>query len=161
MFRYRRTIMSAGVLAVSLFYFIYALLCIESRHVRGVPDSGFIPRIVGGLLVILSVIMTVSDFRRNQREPDEASSTEKKENRNVLGTAVLLLVYICLIEPLGFLIASVLYLFAQFLYLTEVSNLRRPKTYVLYFVIALVVSTGIYYLFLNVFHLILPAGILK
>ena len=33
MFRYRRTIMSAGVLAVSLFYFIYALLCIESRHV--------------------------------------------------------------------------------------------------------------------------------
>ena len=105
--------------------------------------------------------MTVSDFRRNRREPDEASSTEKKENRNVLGTAVLLLVYICLIEPLGFLIASVLYLFAQFLYLTEVSNLRRPKTYVLYFVIALVVSTGIYYLFLNVFHLILPAGILK
>ena len=161
MFRYRRTSMSAGVLAVSLFYFIYALLCIESRHVRGVPDSGFIPRIVGGMLVILSIVMTVSDFRKNRREPEEPSSSEKKESRNVLGTAVLLLVYIFLIEPLGFLIASTLYLFAQFLYLTDVQKLRRPKTYLLYFVIALLVSAGIYYLFLNVFHLILPAGLLK
>ncbi len=160
--RYRRTILSAGILAVSLFYFLYALFCIESRHVRGVPDSAFIPSIVGGAMVLLSVVMTLDDFKKDRAAAGtEERKAEKKENLNVLGTAVLLLVYISLIEPLGFLIASVLYLFVQFLYLTPSDKLKKPKTYVVYGLIALVASGGIYFLFLNVFNLILPAGLLK
>ena len=160
--RYRRTILSAGILAVSLFYFLYALFCIESRHVRGVPDSAFIPSIVGGAMVLLSAVMTLDDFKKDHMaDGKEEKKAEKKENLNVLGTAVLLLVYICLIEPLGFLIASVLYLFAQFLYLAPADKLKKLRTYVVYGLIALVASGGIYVLFLNVFHLILPAGLLK
>lgn len=163
MIRYRRTILSAGILAVSLFYFIYALFCIESHHVRGVPDSGFFPQIIGVLLVVLSAVLTVKDFRldRHGAASESGSKAPKKEGWNVLGTAVLLLVYIFLIEPLGFLIASTLYLFVQFLYLTDTAKLRSWKTYILYLLIAALVSAGIYYLFLYAFNLILPAGLLR
>lgn len=160
--RYRRTLSSAFVFAVSSFYFIYALFFIESRRVRGVPDSGFVPRIVGFFLVLLSAVLLIQSIRKDRGGNGNSDEMKKrKETLNVLGTAALLLVYIMLLEPLGFLIATVLYLTAQFVYLTEVDKLRQPKTLVKYLVIALAVSGGVYYLFLKAFNLILPAGLLS
>lgn len=159
--RYRRTISAGFVFLVSAFYFIYALFFIESHSVRGVPDSAFIPKIVGCCMLALSGVLLVSSVRADrQGESDAQAATEKKEFLNVLGTAAILLAYILLVEPLGFLPATGLYLFAQFLYLTDSAKLRQPKTYAVYLAIALGVSAAIYFLFLKAFHLILPAGIL-
>lgn len=161
---YRKTVSAAFVFLVSAFYFIYALFCIESHSVRGVPDSAFIPKIVGCCMLLLSGVLLVSSIRSDRKGAEstshEQASTEKKEFLNVMGTAAILLVYILLVEPIGFLPATTLYLFAQFLYLTPREKLRHAKTYVVYAVIALAVSASVYYLFLNAFHLILPAGIL-
>lgn len=158
--RYRQTISAAFVFLVSAFYLIYALFCIDSHSVRGVPDSAFIPKIVGICMLLLSSVLLVSSVRSDRAGGSaEQAATDKKEFLNVMGTAAILLAYILLVEPLGFLPATVLYLFSQFLYLTEQANLKKPRTYILYFAIALAVSAAVYFLFLKVFHLILPAGI--
>lgn len=158
--RYRRTVSSAFILAVSLFYFLYALFFIESHRVRGVPDSGFVLRIVGLFLVLLSGILLVQSIRKDWRGEKNEEGEKKKETLNVFGTAVLLLVYILLLEPLGFLVSTVLYLLAQFSYLTQPDKLRSVRTLGLYLAVALTVSGGVYFLFLKAFHLILPTGIL-
>jgi len=75
----------------------------------------------------------------------------------VLRTLIMSCVYVLLLEPLGFLISSILYVFCQILNLCPKNDVNIVK----FAVIAVVSSVIIYFTFRNGLHLMLPAGPLE
>jgi putative tricarboxylic transport membrane protein len=70
-------------------------------------------------------------------------------------TFVLIFLYLALLEPLGFLLSTAVYLFFQFIVLS-----RKKPNLPLYGLLSISTSAIVYYLFVKVFILFLPAGIL-
>lgn len=74
-------------------------------------------------------------------------------------TALALFLYIALLDTLGFVLSSILYMAAQMLIFIPLEN-RNRKHYIMIGVLALVVPLLINEVFEEVFSLLLPAGIL-
>jgi len=122
--------------------------------------SAFVPQLAASLLGILSIILIVQSVAAKSKAVPEASQKEKPEvsaesRKRVLLTFLLILLYLALLEPVGFLITTAFYLFFQFLVLS-----RKKPNLPLYGLIAVSTSIIVYYLFVKVFILFLPAGIL-
>jgi putative tricarboxylic transport membrane protein len=67
-----------------------------------------------------------------------------------------LVLYIALLPIIGFLITTVVYLFAQMYLLADKKERKIP----LFLVTSVVTSVFVYFVFKSVFFLMLPAGIL-
>jgi putative tricarboxylic transport membrane protein len=85
---------------------------------------------------------------------DSGGEVKKKDYMCVLRTLTLSCAYVLLLEPLGFLISSALYVFFQILNLCPKNEVNVVK----FAVIAVVSSVFIYFTFRNGLHLMLPAG---
>ena len=74
------------------------------------PGPGFMPSLIGSLLVLLGLLLTFLDTRRREKKGEEVSL------RKFWGKGVYSLIasflYIFLLEPLGFVIATLLLFFS-------------------------------------------------
>jgi len=126
--------------------------------------SSFMPKIGAALLCIFGLIILISGVRKyfpgkvGKESVSKESGGVAKEGKLQAAavTLALMVAYILLINPIGFLIATTLYLFAQIIILAP----REKRNYPLFGIIAVVVSASIYFTFLNVFSMMLPMGIL-
>lgn len=128
----------------------------------------FMPQIIAVIMAIFSIIIAVSGFRKSkavnkEAVPEEKVSneeelivTEKKSYKPVLITFGLMAAYVVLMPYIGFLIMTVVYMFLQMLILSHVTN----RKIWLFLLISVVISAAIYYLFRNVFYVMLPTGII-
>ncbi|QHJ70111.1 tripartite tricarboxylate transporter TctB family protein [Planococcus halotolerans] len=139
----------------------------------------FMPQIISVTIAIFSLVIIASGFKKasdfksgSQKdgltEAAEEKGTgeevhageflEEKENgyKAVLITLAAMAIYIFLIPIIGFLITTTVYLFVQMLILCHKTKIRM----VLFAVISVVSSVLIYYLFRNVFFVMLPTGII-
>jgi putative tricarboxylic transport membrane protein len=71
-------------------------------------------------------------------------------------TFALMVIYVALLDSIGFLIMSAVYVFFQILLLSR----KDQKNYLVTAIAAIVSSAAIYYLFLYGFKMILPIGLL-
>lgn len=150
---------------------------------------GFMPRIIGAILLLLGVVLTLQTFRKKQT-PAKNTETEKKSeekseknskvseqrsqaedtlkdalvsriSRNrkfpVVATFVLLILYVGLLEILGFTLATACYLALQFLVLAKERTRKRTLLYVLASLVCSAVITVIFGYFLRLY---LPQGVL-
>ena len=139
---------------------------------------GFMPRIIGAILLLLGVVLTLQTFRK-KRETEKNTETEIKRSEHpeqrskaedalvsrisrnqkfpVVATFVLLILYVGLLEVLGFTLATVCYLALQFLVLAEERTRKRALLYVLASLVCSAVITVIFGYFLRLY---LPQGIL-
>ena len=74
----------------------------------------------------------------------------------VAASVISMVIYMALLDPLGFLPASALYGFAQMLILAK----DAKRAYLKFALIAALPAACFYYLFVNLFDISLPAGIL-
>ncbi|HYH03012.1 MAG TPA: tripartite tricarboxylate transporter TctB family protein [Bacillota bacterium] len=122
--------------------------------------SGFVPRVVAFLLALVSITIIVGGFKKLKGQNNVSENSNKSPiNSGVfpfLKTFCLIAGYIALLEKVGFLIMTPVYLFTQFYLLTR----REERKMVMFAIVSLVTSVSVYYLFVLVFHLMLPAGIL-
>jgi putative tricarboxylic transport membrane protein len=127
--------------------------------------SAFVPQVVAVLLAIASISIifhSINALRKGAiTEQDEkkqcAPEAPGKMNfKGLIGTLVLLVAYIATLAPVGFLISTTVYLFFQMFVLATKEQRKLP----LFLVISILTSTAVYYTFLKVFNLMLPAGIL-
>lgn len=149
---------------------------------------GFMPRIIGGVLLLLGVVLTLQTFRKKQKpeqKPMKSRETEingsaQPQQRSqakdtlkdalvssqnwrsngkfpVVATFVLLILYVGLLEVLGFTLSTVCYLAFQFTVLAEERTCRRVLIYILASVVCSAVITVIFSYFLKLY---LPQGIL-
>ena len=116
--------------------------------------SGFVPKIIAGCIIVIAgvkLIMTLT----SKKEEKKIENDEDKVGG--LLTIALLLIYSVLFNTLGFILSTVLYLFAQMLILSDERNRKIP----LFAVIAVVAPVVIYALFVYVIKMPLPAGLLS
>jgi len=130
---------------------------------RGTIDATFVPFLLSGSIYILGIIQTVSSLPKQKKQSvskteQKDSSTQKVDTATVIKTIILIVIYIALLDKIGFVIMSAVYLFAQFIVLTPVS---KKRNYLLYAIVAISSSVIIYVIFRYVFDLMLPGGLLK
>ena len=148
------------LLAIGLFIASFSIRSVALNLIK----ADFFPRLCAGLFLILGIIQTgigLSQAKGYQPDPDEASLPFWKDDRTVsmLETLVLITVYGLLLKPVGFVVSTFIYLIVQ-MYVLPPKVKRAKRNIVLFIVISLIASLAIYLLFVKVFYLMLPAGIL-
>lgn len=115
------------------------------------------PKIVGVILVILLAAIVVSDYRKAKR------SGEKKERKRIFaegfdkiklfGSFGLFAVYIALLEPLGFLVSSIL---AMFGFNLIFEGTKDKKSIAVSSIASVIFPLLLWFIFGYVFNITLP-----
>lgn len=116
---------------------------------------GFMPRIIGAVLLLLGVVLTVQAVRTQAPPP---ASKPHDRRTPVLVTLLLLILYVALLEVLGFTLTTAWYLTLQFAVLAETRTWKRLSIYGLASVGGSLVITVIFSRFLRLY---LPQGIFR
>ena len=131
-----------------------------------IADARTIPKIWGISLLVLSIMLIIRSLYKMYKNKKEISINDNrkvidkiKNKREVVYTFLLLIFYAILMEPLGFVLSSILYVFFQIWVLTPIDK-RDSKMKFISGGLTIVFSIGLYYLFTEYFMVLLPAGIL-
>ena len=126
--------------------------------------ADFFPRLDAALLVILGFVLTATGLKKSKHyqhtEEKECPFWKNDGTVSMLETLGLIALYIFALKPVGFIIATVVYLVAQ-MYVLAPKEKRIRRNMVLFVIISLITSVVIYFIFTKVFYLMLPAGILR
>ena len=109
--------------------------------------AGFFPKLVCLILGVLSVLMFIKSFK------DKNIYKFSKDNKNTFIIIGLCVVYLFLMEKIGYLLATIIFS------ISVIMTLDR-KNIITSIIFSIVFPIGIYYLFSKVFNVSLPTGIL-
>lgn len=122
-------------------------------------DAAFLPRIAASLLLILGAATVLSGWKLPKQTTPKAKTNEAKKTSGlafVLASMALMTCYVALLDSVGFVICSVAYVFCQILLLRK----QASKRWMTFAVVALLVPTVAYGLFVYVFEVMVPTGLL-
>ena len=88
----------------------------------------------------------------------EAEGPDDSDYKRVLSSLILSLVYVFVLQPVGFIISTFVYLFGQIFVLAP-DEKRTKKDIILYLIIDVVFVLVVFFLFRYGFKIVLPAGI--
>lgn len=136
---------------------------ITVKNVTGDFGSAFLPRLVGWLIVLLSVLLlgTVALKHRGDSAGEPAGQAPPQNTENSLAVFLSfgnLLLYVILLKKLGFILSSMAFLFLQ---MTIMAEKLTKRNLILWLVITVIVPPVVYWIFVKVFSMSLPVGILK
>lgn len=146
------------VLGISMLIMGLGYLLITSQLPRKQTiDATFVPYALGSILCVLGLFQmrAAAKLVANRAAVKKVGSADYVTVGKTVG---LIVVYVALMDAVGFPIMTALYLYAQFLVLTPAS--RKPR-YVLYGMVAVVSSAVIYVTFRYALDLMLPVGLLN
>jgi putative tricarboxylic transport membrane protein len=151
--KYRELVIpSVGLIyAVALFISSFSM---RSLAIATIGPS-FIPRIVAIGIFGCSLFL-IGNALLKKEEIEEKRSEEKRKYVDLF-TLLFLFIYIALLKPLGFLLATTLYLFLQ---ISLSYGKPKLKNYLTFILISIIISFTIYAIFVLGFKLNLPRGIL-
>ena len=152
----RDLIMGAVMLALSAFYLIFTQQ-IKTRPKLTPPYAGarVIPNLLGVILAVLSVILIVQGWRK-LKAPQEA----EEKGADVLAVAetfAVIIGYTVLLQPAGFILSTVVYLFAQMMVLAPADK-RNP---VLFIIVSVAFTAFVFVAFRIGLQQLLPRGIIE
>ena len=162
---YKKNLIPGIVLPI--FSIIYLVVTSQIKKFSGVGSDPLgaraIPYLWGISLLVLSLILVVRGIKQrnlaiknNTLVKSELNFTGMiKENREIVLTFVSLAVYIALLEPVGFLIMTAVYLFVQTLILTP----KEKRNYIVTLITSIVIAVALDYVFVCLLNVLLPLGI--
>lgn len=127
-------------------------------------DNRFVPRLWGGMLLLLSLILIWRGVKQRKEEIEKNGGKVSagknllelcKENFEVIASFAALAVYTALMEPVGFLISTALYLYGEILILSR----PEKRNYVLPAIVAVMVAVVVDLVFVRFLSVMLPTGI--
>jgi putative tricarboxylic transport membrane protein len=124
---------------------------------RGTVDAAFVPWVLAVALCLLGALQLWVWRKLPDKSAEPLEKPEAIDYPTVIKSMALVLLYTALMQPLGFVITTVLYLYAQFIVLTPADEKVKHLQYVL---IAVVSAVLIFYIFRHGFDLLLPVGLL-
>ncbi|AOE63063.1 tripartite tricarboxylate transporter TctB family protein [Pseudomonas corrugata] len=124
---------------------------------RSFVDAAFVPWLLAIALCLLGALQLWAWRKLPDQSAEPAEKTEQIDYPTVFKSLALVLLYTALLEPVGFIVMTVLYLYAQFIVLTPA---EQKVKHLLYAFIAVVSSVLIFYIFRHGFDLLLPVGLL-
>ncbi len=159
---------------VALFYLIITLVyaaqipSIKRTSISPI-DSAFLPIILSigmGVLTICQIYQAIKKHKQQSQaaaenpdaeaEADTVAAEDAPEYGRAMMTLAASLLYVALLNPLGFIISSVVYLVLQMCIMSP-KDKRKPVKFLIISVITVLV---IYFVFHNLLRLMLPNGIL-
>ena len=152
----RDLIMGAVMLALSAFYLLFTQQ-IKTRPKLTPPYAGarVIPNLLGVILAVLSVILIVQGWRK-LKAPVQA----EEKGADVLAVAetfAVIIGYTVLLQPAGFILSTVIYLFAQMMVLAPADK-RNP---VLFIIVSVAFTAFVFVAFRIGLQQLLPRGIIE
>ncbi|MDF2595551.1 MAG: conserved rane protein of unknown function [Clostridia bacterium] len=117
------------------------------------------PKIVIGILIVLGLIMFIQALAENKKQGKSFNFKGKKffvENYDKLkfwGALILFVLYIVSLELIGFLPASLIFVF---LFNILFAGAKNKKSILVSAIISIVASVGIWYIFGYLFNITLP-----
>lgn len=164
--RWKNVIFDAALLSIFGFYLSGALEVKAKAIKRAAFGPDFFPTLISVAVVAICLVLLAFDLSEAfaSRKSGAANSSadrpagEKTRARPVLATFALIVVYIGLLELVGFPLMTFLYLVLQIIVLSPGKPTRRSVA--IYGCISAVFSVAVYLIFTELFRLMLPAGIL-
>ncbi|GAA0591203.1 hypothetical protein GCM10009001_04060 [Virgibacillus siamensis] len=135
------------LMLIAVFYLILSFNLPAYAYVP--VDSDMVPIGLGFILFALAVAL----FFTKDQEPNEADKIPKKELPVVLGVVAFIILYIFLLEIIGFIVMTVLFLFLCSLFLGY-------RKHIVNGIVSLTMPILIYLLFDSFLQVQLPTGIL-
>lgn len=146
-------IISCIFIAIAVIFFAISLSFPPGSN--GAVGPGYFPRIMCVIVIFLSCLQLFLS-RGIVETPEQADlGLFKKENLRVWVTMAIVLVYIICIKQIGFIVSSIVF---QFVSNTYYKVYEKHK--VLYVVLPFIVVAVLYFVFHNLLHVNLPAGLL-
>ncbi|CAN1606359.1 tripartite tricarboxylate transporter TctB family protein [Pseudomonas mediterranea] len=124
---------------------------------RSFVDAAFVPWVLAIALCLLGALQLWAWRKLPDQPAEPAEKAEPIDYPTVFKSLALVLLYTALLQPAGFIVMTVLYLYAQFIVLTPA---EQKVKHLLYGFIAVVSSVLIFYIFRHGFDLLLPVGLL-
>jgi putative tricarboxylic transport membrane protein len=152
--KYKELLLGATMIALAVFY-LYETSLIEIR-IRTAFNSKYIPTMLGVLVLFLGVAQCALAYS-SLRGGVGAEEKRRVDFRTVLLLCGTIFAYVFALEPVGFLISTIIMMFCQMMLLCPTNQKKRP---VLFALVSVISSIFIYYLFRDVLELMLPEGIL-
>lgn len=155
-----------GDLTVGAVFVALAIItCVMSTqlppNLLGGMGPEFMPKIVSGFMGVLGIIQCITGInsmrKYNPAQEKKEESEFEPEYMRVLATIVAFGVYVIAIKIIGFLVCSVIYLFAQMCILAP----KEKRNYLVFAVIALLFNVVVYFIFRNGLNVMLPTGFLR
>lgn len=148
-----------NLLTSVLFLIFGVFMFIQSQGVKhkiaSDVGSGYVPAFIAGCLIVVSVSKLIITLTRK----DPADNVVKKSDSSTKGgivTILIMLAYMLAFEPVGFIVSSILFLFALMNWFANNENRNIP----LFGVIAVVFPVAVSALFTFVIKMPLPKGII-
>jgi hypothetical protein len=154
-----------GDICVSIFFLVVGIFLIigarsfpKSAVVEIGPD--FMPTVIGVIIILLSAILLAQSIKglKEAVAKAEAEGPDDSDYKRVLSSLILSLVYVFVLQPVGFIISTFVYLFGQIFVLAP-DEKRTKKDIILYLIIDVVFVLVVFFLFRYGFKIVLPAGI--
>ena len=144
------------MMAGSVFLLIGIMMIYTTKDMKAVVTNdvgpAFLPQVIGGCLIALSIAKLIFAAKSGE--------TKSVTNNQLLGKGLLTIlltgVYVMVFRSVGFIISSMIYLMIQTLLLNQ-GEKKSMKTIV---AISMIAPIVIYFIFVNLLNLMLPAGIL-
>lgn len=158
----RNDLITGIVLAVFALWYLWQSFSIRVFAAMGkaVVNSTTMPKIWAVCMLLLAGALILRSLRAPKSAKDSQGAFSLGEwcraNSEVLLTFVALFIYAAIMVPLGFIISSILYIFAQTLILMG----KEHRSYVKAGIIAVVCSVATYFIFVYWLAVLLPAGMI-
>ncbi len=154
-------------IVLTIFSIIYLVLTSQIKKFSGLGSDPLgaraIPYLWGISLLVLSLILVSRGIKQRNLAIKNSTYVKTslnlshmiKENREIVMTFLSLAIYIALLEPIGFLIMTVIYIFVQTLILTP----KEKRNYILTLITSIVIAVALDYVFVCLLNVLLPLGI--
>ena len=158
--RCKDLILGVVMLLFSGFYLYYAQqIKTRPKLTPGYASAKIMPILLGVLLAILSVILIIQGIRKMKKDGgrDKAEAASKNDLMPVALTFAVIIFYILIMQPLGFCLSTVIFLFLQMLILSP----KEKRNCLLFAVVALVFTSIVFVAFRVGLQQLLPRGIIE
>ncbi|MBW7571411.1 tripartite tricarboxylate transporter TctB family protein [Caproiciproducens faecalis] len=153
-----------------IFFLLFAaFIYIESNFInlsKADPiGPQFFPRVIAIVMAILAVVQIVKNWvvlkKEKVQQTDEKAETKKSSSKMAFWlTVAMLIVYPLVIQYVGFIILTSVYLFCQIFLLLPEGSIRSKKNVIKAAIISVVFTVCVYFLFTKMFLIFLPSGLL-
>ncbi|WP_022792479.1 tripartite tricarboxylate transporter TctB family protein [Marinococcus halotolerans] len=150
MFRSANKMISMILIVIAIFY-LYLAFQIPA-FATGMFTASTMPKAAGFLLILLSIFL----FFIKEGESEEDQEKRKEAGQHIFylgGVGVMILLYITLLEPVGFILASTIFIFLCSLFMGYRKHIVNAVT-------SIVFPLTLYLVFTQLLNISLPPGIL-
>ena len=157
--KYGDYVTSIFFMLISVAMYFMAAALPKSKIMAIGPD--FMPKIISLITFILAALLLVKTIYRTIKKTEEPETAAKEfDYRKMLCSLLLILVYVFLIQPIGFIAATLIYLLPQFIILAPKQE-RTKKRIIELLITDIIFTFAVYFLFRYAFEIVLPAGLIQ